>query len=63
MATTAYREATTVYLVTQASIPELRNSNRLITQFFSAPQPKLEVVINRLSRAFWACLRSTSPRL
>lgn len=47
MATTAYKEATTVYLVTQASIPELRNSNRLITQFFSAPQPKLEVVINR----------------
>jgi pilus assembly protein CpaE len=47
MGTTAYREATTVYLVTQASIPELRNSNRLITQFFSAPQPKLEVVINR----------------
>jgi pilus assembly protein CpaE len=47
MGTTAYKEATTVYLVTQASIPELRNSNRLITQFFSAPQPKLEVVINR----------------
>jgi pilus assembly protein CpaE len=47
MATTAYRDATAVYLVTQASIPELRNSNRLITQFFSAPQPKLEVVINR----------------
>ncbi len=47
MGTTAYKEATTVYLVTQASIPELRNSNRLITQFFSAPLPKLEVVINR----------------
>lgn len=47
MGTTAYKEATTVYLVTQASIPELRNSNRLITQFFSAPMPKLEVVINR----------------
>lgn len=47
MGTTAYRDATTVYLVTQASIPELRNSNRLITQFFSAPQPQLEVVINR----------------
>ena len=47
MGTTAYKEATTVYLVTQASIPELRNSNRLITQFFSAPQPKLEMVINR----------------
>ena len=47
MGTTAYKEATTVYLVTQASIPELRNSNRLITQFFSATLPKLEVVINR----------------
>ncbi len=47
MGTTAYKDATTVYLVTQASIPELRNSNRLITQFFSAPQPKLEIVINR----------------
>lgn len=47
MATTAYKEATTMYLVTQASIPELRNSNRLITQFFSAQVPKLEVVINR----------------
>ncbi len=47
MGTTAYKEATTVYLVTQASIPELRNSNRLITQFFSAPVPKLEIVINR----------------
>jgi pilus assembly protein CpaE len=47
MGTTAYREATTVYLVTQASIPELRNSNRLITQFFSAQVPKLEIVINR----------------
>ena len=35
MGTTAYKEATTVYLVTQAGIPELRNSNRLITQFFS----------------------------
>ena len=29
MGTAAYKEATTVYLVTQASIPELRNSNRL----------------------------------
>jgi pilus assembly protein CpaE len=47
MGTTAYKEATTVYLVTQASIPELRNSNRLITQFFSGQVPKLEVVINR----------------
>jgi pilus assembly protein CpaE len=47
MGTAAYREASTVYLVTQASIPELRNSNRLISQFFSGSVPKLEVVINR----------------
>lgn len=47
MGTAAYQDASTVYLVTQASIPELRNSNRLIAQFFSGPVPKLEVVINR----------------
>ena len=47
MGTAAYREASTVYLVTQASIPELRNSNRLIAEFFSGPLPKLEIVINR----------------
>jgi pilus assembly protein CpaE len=52
MGSAAYRDATTVYLVTQASIPELRNSNRLIAQFFSGPVPKLEIVINRFeSRA------------
>ena len=52
MGSTAYREATTVYLVTQASIQELRNSNRLIAQFFSGPSSKLEIVINRFeSRA------------
>jgi pilus assembly protein CpaE len=52
MGSAAYREATAVYLVTQASIPELRNSNRLIAQFFSGPVPKLEIVINRFeSRA------------
>ena len=35
-------------MVTQAGIPELRNSNRLIAEFFSeADSPKLEVIINR----------------
>jgi pilus assembly protein CpaE len=52
MGTAAYKEATAFYLVTQASIPELRNSNRLITQFFSGAVPKLEIVVNRFeSRA------------
>ena len=47
MGTAAYKEATTFYLVTQSSIPELRNSNRLVQQFFGGTIPKLEIVINR----------------
>ena len=47
MGTAAYKDATALYLVTQASIPELRNSNRLISQFFTGSTPKLEIVINR----------------
>jgi pilus assembly protein CpaE len=39
--------AATVYLVTQVSITELRNSNRLIKEFFAARGPKLEIVLNR----------------
>jgi len=45
--TLLYREATGVYLVTQAGIPELRNSNRLISQYFPAGDKKLEIVLNR----------------
>ncbi len=47
MGTAAYKDATTFYLVTQSSIPELRNSNRLVQQFFAGSVPKLEIVINR----------------
>jgi pilus assembly protein CpaE len=47
MGTAAYKEANTFYLVTQSSIPELRNSNRLVQQFFAGTVPKLEIVINR----------------
>ena len=42
-----FKEAASIFLVTQAGIPELRNSNRLISQFFSNGGPKLEVVLNR----------------
>ena len=41
--------ATVVYLVTQVSIAELRNSNRLISEFFTLPTPKLEIVLNRFT--------------
>lgn len=45
--TVLFKEASAIYLVTQAGIPELRNSNRLISQYFSSGGPKLEIVINR----------------
>lgn len=47
MGTALFKEASTVYLVTQAGISELRNSNRVLTQFFNDGNAKLEVVINR----------------
>ena len=45
--TALFRDAFAIYLITQAGIPELRNSNRLISQFFTVGSPKLEIVINR----------------
>lgn len=46
-----YRElfeaATSVYLVTQVSISELRNCNRLISQFFRPGSAELQVILNR----------------
>ncbi len=42
--------AAIVYLVTQVSISELRNSNRLISEFFTLPSPKLEIVLNRFTQ-------------
>jgi pilus assembly protein CpaE len=45
--TALFRDAFAIYLVTQAGIPELRNSNRLISQFFTVGSPKLEIVLNR----------------
>lgn len=41
--------AACVYLVTQVSIAELRNSNRIVSEFFSSGRPQLEIVLNRYS--------------
>ncbi|HTV06346.1 MAG TPA: AAA family ATPase [Acidobacteriaceae bacterium] len=41
--------ASTIYLVTQVSISELRNSNRLITEFFASRSTKLQIVLNRFT--------------
>jgi pilus assembly protein CpaE len=45
--TSVLKQSTAIYLITQAGIPELRNSNRLISQFFAGAGPQLEIVINR----------------
>jgi len=45
-------EATTIYLVTQTGISDLRNANRLISQFFAGGSKNLEVVINRVESRF-----------
>ena len=47
MGTSLFKEGSTVYLVIQAGIAGLRNSNRLISQYFSTSVPKLEIVLNR----------------
>jgi pilus assembly protein CpaE len=36
-----------VYLVAQVGISELRNSNRIIAEYFAADFPRLEIVLNR----------------
>jgi pilus assembly protein CpaE len=42
-----FDETTTIYLITQIGISELRNSHRLISQLSTVGSPKLEIVINR----------------
>jgi pilus assembly protein CpaE len=42
-----FDDSTTIYLVTQVGIPELRNSHRLISMLSAAASPKLELVLNR----------------
>ena len=47
MGTSLFKDGSTIYLVIQAGIAGLRNSNRLISQFFATGVPKLEIVLNR----------------
>jgi pilus assembly protein CpaE len=45
-----FAAATTVYLVAQVAVPELRNANRLIARYFTGPdEGKLEIVLNRFT--------------
>lgn len=45
--TALFGKYATVYLVTQVGIPELRNSNVLVNEYFTTGIPNLEIVINR----------------
>ncbi len=45
--TALFEKSTTVYLVTQVGIPELRNANRVIAKLTQQEGPKLEIVLNR----------------
>jgi pilus assembly protein CpaE len=48
LASTAMFEADAlVYLVTQVGLSELRNSNRMISEYFKSDFPQLEIVLNR----------------
>jgi pilus assembly protein CpaE len=46
---TLFREATINYLVTQVSVTELRNANRIIGEFFPAGTRRPDVVLNRFN--------------
>lgn len=40
-----------VYLVSQVGIPELRNSNRLMSELFAGENPKVEIILNRFANS------------
>ncbi len=42
-----FEDSATIYLVTQVGVSELRNANRLISQFFSTRGRRLQIVLNR----------------
>jgi pilus assembly protein CpaE len=47
--TTLFEESATIYLITQVGVSELRNANRVISQFFPTRGRRLQIVINRYS--------------
>lgn len=49
LGTSLFQPSATMYLVSQVGISELRNSNRIVSEMFSASRPKLEIILNRFS--------------
>jgi pilus assembly protein CpaE len=50
MSKALFEQATTIYLITQVGITELRNAHRMITQFFSTRDKSLQIVLNRYTQ-------------
>ena len=50
MESTLFDESSTIYLITQVGISELRNSNRLINRYFSLRLRSLQIVLNRYTQ-------------
>ena len=48
---TVFKYASTVFLITQVDVTELRNANRIITRFFADCGSRLQVVLNRHTEA------------
>lgn len=46
-----FDDSSTVYLVTQVGISELRNANRMISQFFGRRSENLQIILNRYKPA------------
>jgi Flp pilus assembly CpaE family ATPase len=42
-----FEDASTVYLITQVGVSELRNANRMITRYFTLRGDQLQIVLNR----------------
>jgi pilus assembly protein CpaE len=47
MDSSLFEDSSVVYLITQVGITELRNSNRLISQYFALRGRSLQIVLNR----------------
>ncbi len=57
--TDLYKDAASIYMVTQTGVPELRNANRLVGQFPKEGNPRLQIVINRYTNSLHGIDEST----
>ena len=59
--TALFEDSASLYLITQVGVTELRNANRLITQFFSARGRKLPVCSIVIRPTLCSSMKSRSP--